>query len=116
MEPGADFPFRQNGLVSGIDLHGELQSEWWVLEVLCCLLKPLQIKGVVKGAHVQQYGDAMLVEGLGSFLAHQSLQSDVKCCGPWSGPVIVHGWWEGALPLVEEGFPHSAPHPVQHTG
>ena len=58
----------------------------------------------------------MLGEGLGSFLAHQSLQRDVKGSGPWSGPIVVHGGWEGALPLIEEGFPHSAPDPVQHTG
>ena len=43
MEPGADFTFSQNGLVSCIDLHGELQREWGVLEVLRCLLKPLQV-------------------------------------------------------------------------
>ena len=69
MEPGAEFAFRQNGFVSRIDLHGELQGQWRVLEILCCLLKLLQVQGVVEGAHVQQHRDSMLVEGLCGFLA-----------------------------------------------
>ena len=92
MKPGAELSFRQNGFVSRIDLHGELQGQWRVLEILCCLLKLLQVQGVVEGAHVQQHRDSMFLEGLGSFLAKEALEGDVECRGAWSGSVIIHGW------------------------
>ena len=66
MEPGAEFTFRQNGFVPSINLHGKLQGQGRVVEVLRCLLKLLH---VVESAHVQQHSDAMLLEGLGRFLA-----------------------------------------------
>ena len=39
----------------------------------------------------------------------------MKSCSTRSGSIIVHRWWECALPLVQDWFSHLAPNPVQYT-
>ena len=53
MEPWAQFTFGQDSFVSRVDLHGKLQGQGRIVEVLCRLLQFLKVKGVVERAHVQ---------------------------------------------------------------
>ena len=72
MKPWAEFALCQNGLVPGVDLHGKLKCQGWVVQVLGCLLESLKSQCVVESAHVQQHSDAMLLQGLFGLLSEQS--------------------------------------------
>ena len=55
----------------------------------------------------------MLLVGPGHFLPEKSLERYLQdvCSGP--GAVVVHEVREVLLPCVQDGFPESAPKPVQ---
>ena len=104
MEPWAQFTFGQDSFVSRVDLHGKLQGQWRIVELLCRLLQFLKVKGVVEGAHVQKYCDSVLLQGFGGLLTEETFEGHVESSCSWSGSVIVHGWREVSLPLIQDWF------------
>ena len=116
MEPGAEFTLGQDGLVSSVHLHGELECQRWVGQVLGCLLQSLKVQSVVESAHVQQDSDSMFAQGLGGLLAEQAFQGDMQGCCSGSGSVIVHGSREVVLPRIHEWLPHLAPDAIEYAG
>ena len=57
----AEFRICKHSFWAGVDLHGKLKGNRWVVQRLRHLLQVLEVDGVIKGAHVQEDGDAMLL-------------------------------------------------------
>ena len=89
MEPMTEFRICKHCFGAGVHLHGKLKGNGRVVQCLCHLLKFREVNGVIKGAHVQQDGDAVLAKGLVAFPATSPRPHEVLlllgalCRSPW---------------------------------